>query len=122
MAILPFKTIAATLGQHNLPDDVPFPESSLQQAKSIGWAVKAAARHTPWESACLAQAIAAQKLLHRRRIPGVIYLGVANNETSPDKLKAHAWLRCGDTILTGAAGHRQFKVVSTFSWGAQNKP
>lgn len=43
------------------------------------------------------------------------YLGGAINKSIPDKLSAHAWLRCGSSILTGADGHRQFTVVSTFS-------
>lgn len=54
-------------------------------------------------------------MLKRRNIPGTVYLGVAINKTIPDKLSAHAWLRYGSAILTGADGHRQFTVVSTFS-------
>jgi hypothetical protein len=29
-------------------------------------------------------------------------------------MEAHAWLRCGDTYVTGAPGHERFTVVSFF--------
>jgi hypothetical protein len=37
------------------------------------------------------------------------------DESKPEKMAAHAWVRCGRFILTGADGHRRFTVVSTFS-------
>lgn len=114
LLFLPFKRIAAGLGQLKVPEPV-FAAADLPQAKRIGWAVQAAARRTPWRSACLAQAIAAQTMLRRQGIGGTIYLGVANDPDNPAKLKAHAWVKCTDTIITGRAGHQQFTVVSTFS-------
>ena len=81
----------------------------------IGQAIRSAANYTPWESVCLPQAMAAQWMLKRRHIAGTLYLGVAKDETKPEKLAAHAWLRSGDVLLTGGAGHRQFTVVATFS-------
>jgi hypothetical protein len=54
-------------------------------------------------------------MLKRRRIAATLYLGVAKDENKAEKLAAHAWLRCGDVILTGAHGHRQFTVVAMFS-------
>lgn len=115
LQFLPFKRIAATLGSCNAAESL-FAASDMRRAEQIGWAVQAAARRTPWQSACLAQAITAQKMLHRRGIGGTIYLGVARDPTNPAKLKAHAWVSCAKTILTGKAGHQQFTVVSTFSW------
>jgi Transglutaminase-like superfamily len=87
----------------------------LQRARMIGRAVNSASNYTPWESVCLPQAVAAQWMLKRRHISATLYLGVAKNETLPQKLAAHAWLRCGRVILTGSSGHRQFAVVATFS-------
>ncbi len=69
----------------------------------------------PWQSVCLPQAITGQWMLKRRRIAATLYLGVMKAEHKPEQLAAHAWLRCGSRILTGAAGHRQYTVVSTFS-------
>lgn len=81
----------------------------------VGQAVWSAVNNTPWKSVCLPQAVVGQWMLKRRNIPGTVYLGVMRNAVNTDKLAAHAWLRCGKIILTGANGHHQFTVVSTFS-------
>ncbi len=114
--LLPFKVIAPYVGhpQQETPADIePAREA---QAGQVGWAVRAAAAHTPWESTCLVQAIAAQRMLHRRGIPGTLYLGVAKDPDNPARLKAHAWVRCAATILTGHAGYQQFTVVSSYGF------
>jgi hypothetical protein len=54
-------------------------------------------------------------MLKRRNIPATVYLGVMKDESRPEKLAAHAWVRCGEFILTGAKGHQQYTVVSKFS-------
>lgn len=112
---LPFKWLAVSLGRHMNESDTQICASDLRRARMVGQAIRSAANHTPWESVCLAQAVAAQWMLKRRRIAGTLYLGVAKDETKPEKLGAHAWLRCGDVILTGRESHRQFTVVATFS-------
>jgi len=89
--------------------------ADLHLARMIGWAVRSGANYTPWESVCLPQAVAAKWMIKRRGISGTLYLGVMKDETKPDKLAAHAWVRCGQFILTGAKGHLQYTVVSTFS-------
>ncbi len=110
---VPFRRIAPRLGtlQHESATAVPSP--TVQSASRIGWAVRAMARRTPWESACLAQAISAKAMLRRRHIHSTLYLGVAKNKTQP--MQAHAWLRCGAAILTGAAGHEQYTILSSFA-------
>jgi hypothetical protein len=113
--ILPFRWLAVTLGKRLAESDSTISQEDVQNACMIGRAVSAAARNTPWESVCLPQAVAAQWMLKRRHIAGTLYLGVAKNETGPEKLTAHAWLQCGDAILTGADNHRQFTVIATFS-------
>jgi len=112
---LPFKWVSVTLGKHMNESGMQISTSDLRQARMIGQAIRSAANYTPWESVCLPQAMAAQWMLKRRHIAGTLYLGVAKDETKPEKLAAHAWLRSGDVLLTGGAGHRQFTVVATFS-------
>jgi hypothetical protein len=112
---LPFKWLAVSLGRHMSETDAPIRAADLHLARSVGRAVCSAASYTPWESVCLPQAVAAQWMLKRRHVACTLYLGVAKDEVTPEKLKAHAWLRCGDLILTGREGHRKFTVVSTFS-------
>jgi hypothetical protein len=112
---IPFRWLAASLGKRMNESCARIAESDLQHARLVGQAVRSAANNTPWESVCLPQAVAGQWMLKRRRIPATLYLGVAKDEAKPERLAAHAWLRCGDVILTGNSGHRQFTVVATFS-------
>ena len=113
--ILPFRWLAKSLGKHMKEDQTPLLPADLKLSRLVGAAVRSAANYTPWGSVCLPQAVAAKWMLQRRNIPGTVYLGVMKDKTKPEKLAAHAWLRCGNIILTGAKGHRQYTVVSTFS-------
>jgi len=91
-------------------------KQELETAKLVGQAIVWASAYTPWESACLAQSLTAQKMLQKRGVSGVFYLGVAKDEESKEKMKAHAWTQCGDSIITGGRGHEVFTVVSVFGW------
>lgn len=53
-------------------------------------------------------------MLKRRKIPSTLYLGLAKDEKKKDKLRAHAWLRCGSVILAGEREIDRFVVISTF--------
>lgn len=75
-------------------------------------AVRRCIGRTPWRYKCFEQAITARLMLEKRKIPNTLYLGVQNNNM---KLKAHAWLRCGDDIITGSKGKDNFIVVAAFS-------
>ncbi len=79
-------------------------------ALKVGIAINSAAAHTPWESACLVQSLVAYKMLKRRGIAGVFYLGVAKK----GDVKAHSWTQCGDVIITGENGHELFTIISVF--------
>ena len=112
---IPFKRIAphlGTTGAHSAEQVAP---ETAAAARRVGWAVRAVARRTPWDSNCLAQAIAAKRMLRRRRIPSTLYLGVARPVPEAGGLSAHAWLRCGAEILTGGRGHALYTVLSTFA-------
>ncbi len=91
-------------------------EEQMQVALSIGKAIRQAAAYTPWESACLAQSLTAQRMLKKRGIPGVFYLGAAKDEEGKEKMKAHAWSQCDNRIITGGGGHEKFTVLSVFGW------
>ena len=83
-------------------------------AGQIGWAVRGVAARTPWQSACLVQALAAARMLQRRRLAATLYLGAARNPARRDELQAHAWLRCGALVLTGESESRHFPVLARF--------
>jgi hypothetical protein len=113
LALLPFRRIAANLGQSGKESAAAIPSSHDGLAEQIGWAVETMSRHVPWNSRCLAQALSAWWMLGRRGVAGTVYFGVARNPDKP--FDAHAWLRCGGRIVTGGNGHEQFKVISCFS-------
>lgn len=85
-------------------------------AAQVGEIIGRAASNTPWESACLAQALTAQRMLKKRGIPGVFYLGVMKDKENDKNVRGHAWSRCDETIITGAKGHEDYKVVSVYRW------
>ena len=109
--VMPFKRLAPHLGE-------AMTETSIEELPAegwpdrIGWAVRIASKATPWKTPCLAEAIAAQRMLRRRRIPSTLYLGLAKDGAV---MTAHAWLRCGDATLTGEAPRDQFTPVASFA-------
>lgn len=112
---VPFRWLARSLGKHMQESALESSPADLHQARLIGRAISSAAGNTPWESVCLPQAVTGQWMLKRRGIAATLYLGVAKADAKPEQLAAHAWLRCGEAIITGASGHKQFTVVATFS-------
>ena len=114
LLLLPFRKIAPKLGVQ-YGDGVMMlclPEIQWHQAKQIGRVVRSAARHTPWESKCLVQAMAAKLFLSCYRIPYVLYFGVAKGQGG--ELKAHAWVSSGPVFVTGGGSFQGFGVVSVF--------
>ncbi len=89
------------------------PSSAL--AHRIGWALRSAAARSPWQSTCLAQALAGTVMLRCRRIPSSLTMGVAKSGVAPGSLAAHAWLKCGGNILTGRDGHEKYSIVAEFT-------
>ncbi len=119
-----FKRLTCELEHHpQHASGAQLDEQQMVKADKIGRLVAIAARYTPWESLCLVQVLVVQRLLAQEHIPGQFYLGVRRESESnvdPNGLSAHAWLQCGEAIVSGAAGHESFTIVSTFSWGADN--
>jgi hypothetical protein len=115
---LPFRWLTRSLKQtQSYPCFSPLSDPQKAIVLSVGHAIQKAARYTPWESACLAQALTAQRMLQRRKISGIFYLGVMKDANDRnEQLKAHAWSQCGDVILTGQPGHERFTIVSAFIW------
>ncbi|MDR3598919.1 MAG: lasso peptide biosynthesis B2 protein [Desulfosporosinus sp.] len=107
-----FKTVAPVLGKHGKESANKVTAQDLEISKKVAWAVRVMSKHTVWESKCLVQAMTAKIMLNRRKISSTIYLGVAKDEAQ--QLIAHAWLRCGDKILTGGGGRDKFTVVGIF--------
>ncbi|MEA2048677.1 MAG: lasso peptide biosynthesis B2 protein [Campylobacterota bacterium] len=114
---LSFKRLTRALEQCPEKKELPkLSEEEMRTVQIVGKSITRAAAYTPWKSACLVQSLCAQRMLKKRAISGVFYLGVMKDEESKAKMKAHAWSQCGDIIVTGAKGHESFTILSLFSW------
>ncbi|WP_427854315.1 lasso peptide biosynthesis B2 protein [Desulfosporosinus youngiae] len=111
--IIPFRFISRSIGERMAESPIEVNYSTYMKAAKVGWAVSKISQFTPWESKCLVQSITAQILLRLIKIPYTLYLGLAKDESN--KLVAHAWLRCGGLILTGAREKDRFVAVAKFS-------
>jgi hypothetical protein len=80
---------------------------------ALGALVERVGNHTPWNSNCLAQAIAVTFMLRRRGVKTTMYFGVAKNHEG--ECEAHAWTRSGGAILTGRNRVNRYAVVAIFS-------
>ena len=118
ISTIPFKRLTRTL-QHSQDyiHPVTLTAEQLHTAELVGKMITQAANNTPWNSTCLAQALTAQRILIRRDIPGVFYLGAKKNKDTKEKMAAHAWAQCGETIITGERSHEAFTILSVFGWG-----
>ena len=94
---------------------IPTDTADIQTVKTIGWAVRRLSERLPWESLCLVQAMSVQRMLVRRQIASILYLGVAK-EGETNALKAHAWVKYSDFFIVGKAGHECFTIVSKLTW------
>lgn len=113
LKMMPFYKVAPSLGTHMGETSLSYSEANRTILRNVSEVVHIMSRHTFWESQCLVRAIAAMKMLERRRIESTLYLGTAKDEAG--KMIAHAWLRSGPFYITGAEEMKRFTVVSKFS-------
>ncbi len=73
--------------------------SQAQLVERVAWAVPRAASVVPWRSDCLRQAEAARHWLMRHRVTTRLFLGA--RKSAAGTFEAHAWLMCGDKVITG---------------------
>jgi hypothetical protein len=111
-SLTPLKWYASCLGiQQASTPDIPIEDPRIRM---IMRAIARGKKYSPWNIKCLAEAIAAQQMLNRRKIAATLYLGIARKDEH--EIVAHAWLRCGNIILTGRRGMNKFTVVSSFAY------
>lgn len=113
---VPFRRLAATLGPGKAESPMLVDDAVERTAKYVRWAVEITCDRLPFEVSCLAQALAARAMLRRRRIASTLYMGV--DSKTRDRLRAHAWLRCGRVIVTGEEGCEAYAPVATFAESA----
>lgn len=110
--LIPFKKYQKYLGVYSQETSYEMLIDKNSLIKRISWAVNIVSKYTPWESKCLVQAVTAQRMLKARKIGSTLYLGV-NKDTN--NMHAHAWLRCGQVIVTGGYNKDAFKEVAKFA-------
>jgi len=108
LAVVPFRRLSARLSTES---DAIRTEPDPDILRRIGFAVSVAANHVPWRSDCFPQTIAAHNLLKRYGYDSTIHFGV--ERAGEDVLNGHAWLTCGEIIVTGGAElHRYTELHS----------
>lgn len=121
LAVLRFRTIASHLGQSLTPAQAvariakaPTPTNAAALVRDVGEAVRLAAAHVPFPALCLQQALAAKWMLRRRRITGVLHLGVATRKGPQGEMAAHAWLDAAGVDVTGCPVTSEYTEVACF--------
>lgn len=113
---IPFKKIAGNLGCHM--KETPYIDVAKERQKKlmVRKTIHRLRKKTPWESTCLVQSMAAKAMLNRRGIGCTLYFGMAKDNRQKSGWDAHAWLRSGRLMITGATGGKPpaFTVVSFF--------
>jgi len=114
LRFIPFKKISAGLGNPNQESPSELSPHHHREADQIKQMINKVGRHVPAKNKCLVEAIAAKWMFNRRRIPSTLYLGAKPNKQLAKSFYVHAWLRCGDVIVTGEKKISEFKTLSTF--------
>ena len=110
LLVMPFRRLAAQLSVGREATDT---ETNPELLQRISRAVVVAASHVPWRSDCFPQTIAARMLLKRHGYASTIHIGV--ERIGDDELNAHAWLTCGETVITGGTDLDRYTELHTLS-------
>jgi hypothetical protein len=108
--LMPFKKIAGKIGKLQV-ESSKFPINSAK-INDVEHAVRRASRFSLHKSKCYDQALTGKFMLKRRKLPATIYFGLAKD--AQNGLSAHAWVRCGNRIVTGKKGMENFTVIAAF--------
>jgi Transglutaminase-like superfamily len=112
LRLRPASRTIALLGEHQpdaRPDEV-VGVAAMREAERVGRAVARVSGVLPWHPTCLRQALAAQRMLRRRKIACRLHLGV----THPRIGTAHAWVTVGDRAVVGRAGIESLVPLAAF--------
>lgn len=114
--IIPFRLIAARLGESaGTAAFIPLLSPNQERrALLIGRTIRLAAKYTPWDANCFAQAIVARITLGFFNLPHTIFFGLSCEAGDNGSLIAHAWTAAGRISVTGGYGFNRFTVVGTF--------
>jgi len=113
LVFLPFKKIMPLLGKRD-SNTTSEPQNHNSTLSAIKLAIMRACGYSPWRTKCFEQALAAKMMLKRRGFISTVFFGVYKDNDS-SKLNAHAWLQCGEQVLTGGNNLERYTVLSSFT-------
>jgi hypothetical protein len=105
----PFSQLAPRIGVLGLETAI---EASPKDAILVHELMEAMFRRLHWKDSCLIRALTAKRLLNAMGHKCTLYMGVAKQTGLG--MTAHAWLRCGKCIVTGADSMAGYTVTATF--------
>jgi hypothetical protein len=105
----PFSQLAPRIGVLGLETAI---EASPKDAILVHELMEAMFRRLHWKDSCLIRALTAKRLLNAMGHKCTLYMGVAKQ--TGQGMTAHAWLRCGKCIVTGADSMAGYTVTATF--------
>jgi len=106
----PFKTYRNKFGIYGYESPMEeLDQKSKVKLRSIKKAVLIASKNFPVRCTCLMKALATKKILQKNGLSSTIYLGMTLKKETP-----HAWLRCGNIIVTGKNDHQKYGVTAFF--------
>ena len=112
-SLFPFKYYVSDLGISQTNNSTSPTNNQLLTITSVYKAVRRSSIYLPFGQKCLIEAIVAKQLLKQHNISSTLYLGVSRDNNR--QLIAHAWLKCGDYIVTGRKGSKNFSVVEYYT-------
>lgn len=115
LLFLPFRKLAPILGKKSFPvaENEYLYHDKNDKLIRIGRAILRAGKRSPWRTECFEQALAGKLMLKARRMTSTVFFGVSKNKQKGN-FHAHAWLQCGNYIVTGNKHLEQFTVIACF--------
>ncbi|SFW19076.1 lasso peptide biosynthesis B2 protein [Chitinophaga sancti] len=115
LLFLPFRKLAPILGKKTFPaqGEAEGLHYSKDRLRCIGTAIRRAGKRSPWRTECFEQALAGKLMLKARRMNSTVFFGVSKN-MQKGNFNAHAWLQCGNHVVTGNKHLEQFTVIACF--------
>jgi hypothetical protein len=112
---VPFRRWHGWIGNKDqLNEKTKATQEQLSRANRIRRNVKRANKILLNSSRCFAISLAIKKMLYRRNIPGILFLGVNKKENK--SLRAHAWVKCdGITLYGGSLADNKYKQLLKFA-------
>jgi hypothetical protein len=119
LTLRPATVYSPALGRLVETDPPGGPLSDGREAEEIGHVVEIVGRWMPFRALCLQQAIAVRRMLDRRGIPAMVYLGIARDRADRAQAElgraAHAWVTVGSRVVSGEGVLEKYAIVARFA-------